>query len=126
MYYGTTTTATTWRQEEMNPWQVRVIRAVLFFIPRANPDIEQLYPLVKQWALEVSDDGWPKREVGLDADGKPLFRTPNDRNTGFWTDMTARQFERSELAEMSSQDFDRLWSECRLSARSGESSRGVA
>lgn len=94
---------------DKEPWQFRLLRVLLFFVPRANPDIEKLYPRVREWVLELSDDGWPKREIGLDSDGRPLFSTPNERNTGFWTDMAATQFKPSEVREISSAEFDRLW-----------------
>ena len=120
MYYGTTQLATNLDAQTLTSWKVRVLKAVLFFVPRANPDIEKLYPLVRLWALEVADDGWPQREVALGASGNTLFRTPNDRNTGFWTDMAARQFQRSEILEISAQDFESMWS------KSQEGSRSVA
>jgi hypothetical protein len=108
-YYGITTLATDFTVAELRHWKVRLVKALLFFVPRANPDIEILYPHVKRWALELSEDGWPQREVGLDDCGTTLFRTPNDRNTGFWTDMARRRFERTELQEISATEFERLW-----------------
>jgi hypothetical protein len=109
MIYGTTTLATSFTEDVLRNRTVRILKALLFFVPRANPDIEQHYPRVKKWVLELSDDGWPQREVGLDAQGMPLFRTPNQKNTGFWTDMALRRFERAELTEISAGDFDSLW-----------------
>ena len=93
----------------MNPLPVRLIKALLFFVPRANPDAEPLYPRVKMWALELSDEGTPQREIGLNGNGEPLFCLPNDRNTGFWTDMAKTQFARSEVVPMERADFERLW-----------------
>ena len=93
----------------MRHWKVRLIKKILFFIPRSNPDTEKLYPQVRTWALELSDEGWPQREIGLNNDGEPLFCTPNSRNTGFWTDMAAKTFEPSELGTLSDQEFERLW-----------------
>lgn len=110
MIYGVTTLATDFTDQPLNNWLVRLIKALLFFVPRANPDVERLYPQVKSWALEISDDGWPQREVGLDKAGKPLFATPNDKNTGFWTDMAHQQFQQSELRQISTEEFERLWS----------------
>ena len=110
MYYGITRLATDWTEEMMHGWKVRLLRAVFFFIPRANPDVENFYPRVKGWALEVADSGMPQREVGLDEDGRPLFATPNDTNTGFWTDMAAMEFSRDDLEAMDADEFERLWS----------------
>jgi hypothetical protein len=108
-YYGTTTVATDFTVAELRHWKIKLARALLFFVPRANPDIEMLYPQVRKWALELSEDGWPQREIGLGDQGAILFRTPNDRNTGFWTDMALRKFERSELQEISASEFEHLW-----------------
>ena len=119
MYYGTTQLATDVKAQELSSWKVRALKAVLFFIPKANPDVAKLYPLVRCWALEVADDGWPQREVALDAFGNPLFGTPDDRNTGFWTDMAVRKFQRSELVEIPCRDFESMWS------KSQEISHGV-
>jgi len=109
MRYGITTEATEFSAAALNGWRVRLFKSVLFFIPRANPDTECLYPQVKQWVLELSDDGWPQREIALDASGNVLFRTPNDRNTGFWPDMARKQFKEDELQVISADEFHSLW-----------------
>lgn len=109
MRYGVTTEATDFSEAVLNDWRVRLLKAVLFFIPRANPDTERLYPQVKQWVLELSDDGWPQREVALGASGNVLFRTPNERNTGFWPDMARKQFKENELRAISPEEFHSLW-----------------
>jgi len=87
VFYGTTQLATNFTESTLRYWPVRLTKAILFFVSRANPDVERLYPQVKRWVIEVSDDGWPQREVALDGGGLPIFRLPNGRNTGFWTDM---------------------------------------
>jgi hypothetical protein len=110
MQYGITTEGTDFTEEMLADWRIRLWKAILFFVPRANPDIEPLYPLVRSWALELSDEGWPKREVGLDASGKPLFRAPDHRNTGFWTDMARRQFDQAGVEPISKAAFNELWS----------------
>lgn len=109
MRYGVTTEATDFTEAQLNDWRVKVLKAVLFFIPRANPDTERLYPSVKAWALELSNDGLPQREVGLSESGSVLFCAPDSRNTGFWTDMAIRKFEDHELQTMSPEQFDALW-----------------
>ena len=110
MHYGITTEGTDFTAEMMSDWRVRVFKTVFFFVPRANPDNEPLYPQVRSWALELNEDGWPQREVGLDSSGKPLFRAPDHRNTGFWPDMAIKQFSPTELQEISSEAFNDLWS----------------
>ena len=107
MTYGSTLLAT---NLDPNCWRVRLGRALLFFIPSANPDNEPLYRHVKKWYLELDDSGVPVREIGLDSDGRPLFRAPNERNLGFWTDST-EAFQRDQLSPLPPDEFERLWHE---------------
>lgn len=108
MKYASTTLATDWDERDLDEWRVKLIKLVLFFMPVANPDIEKLYPRVKKWLLEIGDDGCACREIALD-EGRVLFCTPNDRNTGFWTDMAAAKFEDEELIEIPKSDFESVW-----------------
>jgi hypothetical protein len=110
MHYGITTEATDFTDKMMSDWRVRLFKAIFFFVPRANPDNELLYPQVRSWALEIDGDGWPQREVGLDSVGTPLFCAPDRRNTGFWPDMAAKQFHVDELQQISEVQFNDLWS----------------
>ncbi len=116
MMYGLTKIATDFTDEVISNWRVRLFKTVFFFIPRANPDHEKLYPQVKAWALELNDDGWPQREVGLDRSGRPLFGAPDQRNTGFWPDMAAQQFSQSDLEPLTAENFEALWAEIKGSA----------
>jgi hypothetical protein len=116
LIYGVTQLATDFTEQDSSGWLVRLLKTVLFLVPRANPDNEKLYPRVASWALELSDDGWPQREVGLDAHGTPLFCAPDDRNTGFWPDMANRQFAPSEIEAMTGEAFSDLWTRARARA----------
>jgi hypothetical protein len=116
MHYGITTEGADFTEEMMSHWRVRLWKAILFFIPRANPDNEPLYPKVRSWALELDEDGWPQREVGLGSSGEPLFRAPDARNTGFWPDMAIKQFNPAELQEISGEEFNALWSAAQAGA----------
>ena|SRR4249919_3494615 len=109
MHYGITTLATDFTEAEMTHWRVRLLKAILFFIPSANPDNERLYPQVRFWALEMNEEGWPQREVGLDASRKALFCAPKARNFGFWTDGPHPQFAASEIEAISKSAFESLW-----------------
>ena len=116
MHYGITREATDFTEETLSDWRTRLLGVLLFFVPRANPDNEPLYPKVRAWALELSEDGWPQREVALDAHGKPLFCAPNDRNTGFWPDMAIHQFSMSDLEPISPETFNAWWTSVEAAA----------
>ena len=81
MKYGSTTLATDWKTLD---WREKLFIKTLFFIPRANPHAEPLYPRVKKWLLEIDDDGNAVREVALDTDGIELFHMPSEQDYGFW------------------------------------------
>lgn len=110
MHYGYTDRATDWNEKEMNGFGIRLIKALLFFIPKANPDNEKLYPLVKKWFIEIDEKGIANREIGLDKDGEPLFSSPNDRNFGLWTDCD-EVFDVKELELSNKEHFELIWSE---------------
>lgn len=105
MYYGSTTEATDFAPRDRKR---RVMRALLSFVPSANPDFERLFPLVRKWLIEVGEDGKAVREIALSADGAPLFATPDERNSGFWTDAD-KQFVRAELDDLSAAEFEAAW-----------------
>jgi hypothetical protein len=101
--------ATDWPEKE--PWQVKVIKTILFFIPKANPGYDSKMHLVKKWLIEFEEkDGelTPWREIGLDADGAPLFAGPNKKNYGFWldTNMKYKDFTGDPIEK---EEFERFW-----------------
>jgi hypothetical protein len=51
MHYGSTEKFTDWDERELRSWKVRLLYLLLFFIPKANPDNEKLYPKVRKWLL---------------------------------------------------------------------------
>lgn len=114
MIYGSTVLATDFGPD---PWHARLLRLLLFFTPRANPDNEPMYPYVKRWYLELDDSVVPAREIGVDSEGKPLFGAPDKRNAGFWTD-TTEKFKQAHLHPIPAEEFERLWHEVQR-ARTG-------
>ena len=108
--YGSTTMATDFRTPGRRK---KLIRALLFFVPAANPDTEPLFPRVKKWFLEVDDVGVPLREVAVDEEGRVLFRMPDDRNYGFWTDSPVTLSE-GVLDAITAEEFEVLWERARL------------
>ena len=89
----------------------RLVHALLFLIPVANPDYEAMLPLVAEWLIEFDDNGDPWREIGLDANGEPVLAGPNEREYGFWLDTGMRlpDFAGDAVAR---EDFEALWARC--------------
>jgi hypothetical protein len=115
MLYGSTLLATSFGPD---PWQVRLIRLLLFFIPRASPDHEPLYRFIRKWYLEVDESGVPTREIGLGSEGRALFGAPDGRNVGFWTD-SSKTFQEDELIPIAADEFERLWHDIHGGTHSG-------
>lgn len=86
----------------------RVARALLAFLPRANPDYEGKFHLVREWLVEFDDAGQPFREIGLAADGVPIIAGPDERNYGFWLD-TNMAFTDFTGEPISKELFESTW-----------------
>lgn len=83
---------------------------MLFFIPKANPDFENLIDDVSEWQLEIDGEtGLPDREIGLDVNGQVILIMPWRENYGFWTDnnITVDYFkEHFKVTEITSEEFE--------------------
>lgn len=90
-------------------WKDKLVRAVLFFVPSANPDFENLFPSVRAWYVEVDDSGAAVREIGVDAAENPILVAPYRRNYGFWTDSNP-PFPDDTATETTADRFEQLWS----------------
>ena len=107
MIYAKTNKATDWPEKN---WKDSLIRVILFFVPRANPDTEKHYPDIHSWLLELDESYNAIREIAIDKSGTILFCTPNKNNFGFWTD-TDYQFKKEELVFVEKEYFEQRWSE---------------
>ena len=106
VHHGTTTEATDFVPPDR---KARLVRIALWFIPRANPDFEPLFPQVRKWLVEIDESGQAQREIAVGANDTPLFAAPDERNRGFWTD-SEKTFAKSELVPLSALEFEQLWS----------------
>jgi hypothetical protein len=97
MRYIKTKLATNWPEKQSI--SEKIYRALLFFIPEANPDYKKKLHLIKEWLVEIDTDGLPFREIGLDIDGNVVVAGPDKRNYGFWcdTNMKIDDFEDKEI-----------------------------
>ncbi|MCK5324978.1 MAG: hypothetical protein KAJ57_03185 [Woeseiaceae bacterium] len=105
MRYYSTTLGTNWPPPD---WKIRLIYTVFWFIPRANPDFERFLPDIKLWYLEVDDEFYPCREIGMDGNRDPVSAAPWGRNWGFWTD-GPEKFDPAEATEIPQATFGKMW-----------------
>ncbi|HET9504188.1 MAG TPA: hypothetical protein VFO93_11650 [Hymenobacter sp.] len=83
------------------------MRVVFFWVPKASPDYDRRAGDVAYWLVEV-EDGRAEREIGFNAQGKPILHAPTDRNMGLWTD-SDREFAVSEFETVAATEFERFW-----------------
>ncbi len=67
-------------------WQKAVRKFLEFFIPKANPDFDELYDSVRKWWVEIDEKSAPCREIGFDVNNNPIVIGPFGENHGLWTD----------------------------------------
>ena len=117
MKYISTTIATDWPKNDS--WQVKTLKTIFFFIPKANPDYEHKIHLVKKWLIEfieVENQLLPYREIGLDINGSLIIAGPDERNYGFWSDSNISFSDISGL-EISKDNFESYWEKSNTIAR---------
>lgn len=94
-----------------DPWQVRVIRTVLFFVPSAHPDWDGKLHLIREWWIEFDENGLATREMGISEEGVPIVSAPDGRNYGFWTDSGTciEDLELERTHSLAAADFLAAW-----------------
>ena len=82
-------------------------------IPKANPDFDDKINKVQYWLVECDNDtGIPKREIGLDKEGRVILKMPFKDNYGLWTDnnLLLNDFkEHFVVSEISKDSFEQSW-----------------
>jgi len=109
MKYLSTSMATDWPKIE--PWQVKLMKTVLFFIPKVNPGYDSKMHMVKKWLIEfVEEEGEliPWREIALDFEGNIVFAGPDKMNYGFWLDANMK-YENFTGEYIEKDEFERFW-----------------
>lgn len=89
------------------------LKLFAFFIPKANPNKEEVLISTKIWLLEFNDlNSTPNREIGLSEEGNFIIKMPTDKNYGYWTDssLSLNDFkERFQHELIDKQVFDEYW-----------------
>ena len=104
--------ATDWDDPISESALAKLLRRLL---PEANPSYREKMHLVDAWYIELSNDGLPYREIGVDANGTPVFAGPSSTDYGFWldTNMTLSDFEGVEVDK---QEFDFFWAQAKAAS----------
>src|SRR5688572_673422 len=89
-------------------WRVKLVKTLLWFIPRANPTFEQRFPEVHRWYVELDARGVALREIGVNSAGQPITAAPWGPNLGFWIDGPG-PFPLESSREESASVFEHLW-----------------
>ncbi len=96
-----------------NSFKKILVSGLTKFIPKANPDFDNKIDNVKTWLVECeSETGIPTREIGLDNEGRVLFKMPYKNNYGFWTDNNLLLNDFKEIlfaTEFSKEFFEWKW-----------------
>ncbi len=82
-------------------------------IPKANPDFDDKIEDVEKWLVECeTETGIPTREIGLDNEGRVLFKMPYKNNYGYWTDnnLLLNDFnEKLKATKLDKETFESKW-----------------
>ena len=86
-----------------------ILKFLISWAPKANPDNEDILENVRSWYLEVcEEDGQPQREIGFDDLNNPVWYAPTERNLGFWTDSNM-SFTKSGNTIIDKEKFEKIW-----------------
>lgn len=100
-------------ERKKNLLRKKIITTILFFIPKANPDFDNIIDNVCEWQLEINTkDNSPNREIGVDQNGQVIIIMPWNNNYGYWTDSNIPldyfkdHFKATEITQT---QFDNNW-----------------
>lgn len=96
-----------WPEEPLSRWG-RILQKV---IPAANPDFEKFYPKTRKWWVEIDDEGRPLREIGFNAENKPIVLGPFGRNYGFLVDSPINWKDSEGDSVEAEKCFETAWQE---------------
>ena len=106
-------TPSTPEAKKKNNRTTKILGAILFFIPKGNPEYDEIIGDVAEWQLEIdTSDNLPNREIGKDINGKIILIMPWRDNYGYWTDnnITIDYFkEHFKATNMDKLEFDKNW-----------------
>ena len=109
MNYIKTKLATDWRRIDDN-FVIKIIKILVFFIPRSNPESVDKLHLVNEWYIEFDDLDFPMREIGIDCNDEIGMAGPSALHYGYWLD-TNMKISDFQGVKINSIEFESRWSE---------------
>lgn len=91
---------------------IKIIRALLFFIPDSSPEQKDLYWTVRSWKIEFDlTNNWTSREIGYDPNGIPIVWAPLRKDLGMWTDeeLILKDYDRFNPTVIAQAEFEEDW-----------------
>ena len=112
-YIKFTDTPLTTEAKKKNNRKAKILKTILFFIPKGNPDYDEIICDVTEWQLEIDPtDNLPTREIGKDINGRIILIMPWRDNYGYWTDnnITIDYFkDHFKAKNIDKAEFDKNW-----------------
>jgi hypothetical protein len=106
-------TPSTPEAKKKNNRKAKILGAILFFIPKGNPEYDEIIGDVAEWQLEIdTSDNLPNRELGKDINGNIILIMPWRDNYGYWTDnnITIDYFQdHFKATNIDKAEFEKNW-----------------
>lgn len=104
------------KQLELNKKKSIVSKVLEFFfsfIPKSNPEFNDLIEFVDVWYIEYDDENdCVEKEIGLNANYETILKMPYKNEYGYWldTDMKFQDFESTfNIEKIDGLEFEKKW-----------------
>jgi hypothetical protein len=103
------------KENKKNTVISKILDFVFSFIPKSNPQFDNLIQFVDVWYIEYDDENdCVEKEVGLSSSCEIIIKMPFKNEYGYWldTDMKFQDFEhRFNIEIIHASDFFKKWNE---------------
>lgn len=101
--------------EEKNTLVSKILNFLFSFLPKSNPQFDNLIEFVDVWYIEYDDiNDYVEREVGLNIGKEVIVKMPFKKEYGYWldTDMKFKDFQNTFNIEIiENTEFEIKWNE---------------
>ena len=96
------------KKSRYEPFLKILIRFLTFILPHPPPNHEGLWHQAVTWHLEIDDEGWPIREIGLDPQQRVVVVGSFDDDWSYFL-IDNGPFNAAEYTQVTPQQFWREW-----------------